>query len=395
MASVEGLNAVRGLQQGVLDDQNQQKRQEAALNAAELFKNGDIKGAIGTLAAVDPAHAATMLGLLGKIDPGSVQALSQAKSEGSTQGTYNVTTPAGANPRQLLDAKLAGAKDVAGIKAKSTSDSTQTFTDKTSGLTGFKSKSGKILGFIGPDGELHAPDELNGVKEQKQKDKNSNLVADASGQTLSPDQQQKPKLLPNQDIDSNGNTVAITPVQRKIIDSARKEFSTDTKELTKSIDNLTQAQRNIQDNIPGQGTIEKLRILKGVVSGRINQQEFQAFGKGQGLVNQIDNAISEAAGKGMSPKVQQLMSQMVNAALDVTSQEYDQHLKNAVDKNPDVDPLILKKRLASGGPTLHQAIVSKVSSLPATDQAAFNWAHDNPNDPRSKAILQQLSPSLK
>lgn len=388
MPTLEGLAASNKVSAQATEGIDQGVRQQAAAQAAELFKAGDIKGALLSIAKVDPDHAANIIsGFQQHLDTNSILDRSLAQSQGKTQGTFNVTTPNGSNPRQLLDAKLAGE---AAKTAKKGDETTSTFTDKLSGLTGFKSKSGKILGYVGPDGHLHAPEELKGITPKTKTTATDTAVADTTTGEVPTTTPEKPKLLPNQDVNSDGQVVTIEPTQRKIIDQARKSFDTETKDIVKGLDASTQALELINKNIPGSGTLEKLRLLRGVVQGRINQQEFQAFGKGQGILNQIDNAISEAEGKGMSPKVQDLMRQMATVAVDLQMKEYDQHLQNAVERNPEVDPLILKKRLAGSGPTVIQSMTKKIAELPPQDQAAFNWAHSNPKDPKAQQILKHL-----
>lgn len=118
MPSLEGLNLVNQVNKGINDNNAQISRQSAAQQAAELFKQGDIKGAYAAMAAVDPEHATTSFGQFQQLDPSSAGQLNQAKAEGAATGELTGQTPFGANPRQMLDAQLANREEVAGMQAK-------------------------------------------------------------------------------------------------------------------------------------------------------------------------------------------------------------------------------------------------------------------------------------
>jgi len=110
MPSVEGLSAVQGLIDQSNQSINQGQRLQAAKQAADLFKQGDMKGALMTLAQHDPDHAAAMIQQFQQFDPASQGALHQAQAQGQTQGQYGVTTAYGSNPAQLQE--LSGNKDI-------------------------------------------------------------------------------------------------------------------------------------------------------------------------------------------------------------------------------------------------------------------------------------------
>lgn len=81
-------------------------KQFAANKAAELFKSGDIKGALSLLAQHDPDHAAQMIHQFQQFDPASRQAIATADETGK----QDVLTSTGSNPRQLLDTEIAAGK---------------------------------------------------------------------------------------------------------------------------------------------------------------------------------------------------------------------------------------------------------------------------------------------
>lgn len=374
MPTIEGLANLASLQKAQLDQTQQQSRIDAAKQAADLFKQGDIKGALGAMAAVDPDHVGNYIKQYQDSDPSTQQSLKQAQSQGATQGEYNVTTPAGANPRQLLDQQGANQLAVAQAKAKAMGSKPRVLKDPNS-PTGFT--------VVSPDGTAMPIDNYNGDA--------AAAAQKTQKQDQSAEEPKAPKLRPNEDIDSNGQKVLLSPEQQKTINTARKSFDSDTKEIVKGLDAAEKSIQLIDTNTPGARTVEALTTLKSAIGGRVGQQEFQAYGKGMGIINQINNAISEAEGKGMSPETQKFMSRLVRTSAEVLGKEFDSHLQNTIERTPEVDPLILKKRLVgSHGPSAYKAVADKVSKLPPEDQAAFNWAHDNPSDPRAKKILSNL-----
>jgi len=122
MPTLEGLSKVNALTQSLGNqaqlDKDINNRQVAASQAADLFKSGDIKGALMTLAKADPEHAASLIQQFQQQDPATIQGQAQAQQQGATQGQYNVTTAAGSNPRQMLDAQLAAQREMAQLKAQ-------------------------------------------------------------------------------------------------------------------------------------------------------------------------------------------------------------------------------------------------------------------------------------
>lgn len=362
MPSLEGLKlageVVNQSADQINDVSNQLRLQGIASQASDLAKQGDFQGAYGLLFKARPDLAAQILPQMEKSNPQLAQSLIKSHTVGQLEGQ----TEFGSNPRQLLDASMAGKLAIAQNKASPSDTVVRNDPNSPTGYSLINKKSGQKQNAT----QAGLPD--------KQVDESTKV----------------PQLRPNEDINSEGKKVMLSPEQQKVIKETRKTFDSETKDIVKGIDASNQALELINKNIPGSGTIEKLRLLRGVVQGRINQQEFTAFGKGQGILNSIDNAISEAKGNGMSSKVQDLMRQMATVAVNLQEKEYEQHLKNAVERNPEVDPLILKKRLMGSGPTIHQALVKQIDKLPPEDQAAVNWAHDNPNDPRAKAILQKI-----
>lgn len=361
--TVEGLQAVGNLtapsatelaaEKMGQDQTSLLKKQKAAQLAAEQFKSGDMKGSIGTLLASDPEHAANFLKGLVAMDPNLQGALAQSKTAGALKAQNELgsgsiaVTVAGINAAAKKDA---GNRPV--IRASSISPSGQTITEN--GVTRFTELAGDQV---------------------------------ASGEAA---KNSKP-LQSFQDVDSNGMIVSLTKDQRDTIKDARKSFDGETKELVKAIDSAHQAQIYIDKNIPMSGTIEKLRLLKSVVQGRVTNQELQQMGTDLGVFDQAANQLSIKGGKGMSKGVQDKLRQIVDIALKTTTQEYDQRLKNAVERNPNIDSLILKKRLVgSSGPTVYQDLTKKVEQLPPDAQALFNWAHDHPDDPKAAGYIQQL-----
>lgn len=346
-----------------------------AQKAGQQYQAGDTQGAMASLMS-NPAFAGQIAGNLQNTDPNLANNM-----EGSKLGAlhdYN-STPG----------------DVAEINARAKMNKPALRADKNS-PSGFS--------WFGPEGSTYATQpelrQFNGQSSPTDSAKavmapDTSIPTNASGMPAgAPSAAPTPKpikLQANEEIGSDGNVLQLSPRQLDDIKGIQKTFNTSQKDNIKAINDLSQASDYIDKNIPGSGAIEKLRILKGVVQGRINQQEFAALGKGQGLEATFENAASEAAGKGMGKQTQQDLKDIVNLALTKATGEYDQGLQNAVDTAPgSIDKMVLKKRLAGSGPTMHQALINRINQLPPEDQAAINWAHDNMNDPRAQAILKQF-----
>lgn len=113
MASVEGLAKVQGLIQGTNQQLDQQARADAAKTAADLFQAGDIKGALTTLARVDPDNASKLIAQFQQFDPASQGALTGAKqsAELESQAQY------GSSPAQLQANQIASNEKIAQMRA--------------------------------------------------------------------------------------------------------------------------------------------------------------------------------------------------------------------------------------------------------------------------------------
>ncbi len=377
MPTLEGLQKAENLGNSVvMDELNQSKAgfdlgraqsgAAAAGIAAQQFKAGDRQGAYATLMGSNPEFGAQLMPQLQKMDP----TLAGSLQKSVTAGEQSALNEAGN-----------GAAQVAGIKAKNAAASRPVVRADKNSPTGFS--------LLNPaDGSVTPVENYgseNSVKALAAKDFKSNEQK-PEGTQIKPEAL---KLRPNEDIDSSGNKILLSPSQQKSIQDTQKQFSSSTKDMVKGINDMHTAVDMINQNQPGGQTLEKLRMLR-AITPRINQQEFSAFGKGQGVATMIDNAITEAAGKGMSAESQKNMKAIAGITLKNLSAEYDQTLQNTIETHPEVDPLVLKKRLAGSGPTPYQAIVKKVQALPPGDQGAFNWAHDNASDPRAQAILKHL-----
>lgn len=110
MPTLDGLskaaNLNSGLAQAAEQRTQQQSRRLAAQQAMDLFKQGDLKGAIGIMGSVDPDFAQSISPNLLATDPATQQGVAKSK----TAGEYEVTTQHGSNPRQLLDAQIEAGK---------------------------------------------------------------------------------------------------------------------------------------------------------------------------------------------------------------------------------------------------------------------------------------------
>lgn len=379
MPTVEGLQKIANLNKTYTDQAFQMSdrlnKQDAAKKAADQYKSGDVQGAYATMMQASPDWAEKMIGQGADRNPNLQGDLTNAKMGGQlgAQDDY------GSTPRELTDAQGEWALKAAGLRAKTASMGRPRVAPDKNSPTGFS--------LLNPADGSVIPVEGYGLPAGASPAQQSG----DQGQKAQQPQQQPLKLRSNEEIDSTGNKVMLSPRQLDDIKNIQKQFTTSQKDNIKAIQELDAADSMIKANTPGSGTTEKLRILKGVVQGRISQQEFAAFGNGMGVGTVIENAASEAAGKGMSAQTQKNLQSIVDLAKRKATGEFDAGLQNTLDTAPSgLDRMILKKRLMGSGPTAYQQTLNKVNSLPPEDQAAINWAHDNPNDPRAQKILQQF-----
>ncbi len=113
MASVEGLAKVQGLMDANNASIQQSVREQAAQKASQLFQAGDIRGALGTMASVDPDHVESFIKTFQANDPNTQQATQKAQMAGQ----IGAQTDSGINAGQLQDKALASAEKIAQMRA--------------------------------------------------------------------------------------------------------------------------------------------------------------------------------------------------------------------------------------------------------------------------------------
>lgn len=114
MPSVEGLSEVGKLMDQNVASVNNAAKMEAAKQAAELFKSGDIKGALSTILQHDPDKAQQLINQFQSYDPATQQAVHQ----GQEAGKIGAQTAAGVNEAQIQELRNKGVLDAAQAKAK-------------------------------------------------------------------------------------------------------------------------------------------------------------------------------------------------------------------------------------------------------------------------------------
>lgn len=360
MPSLEGL-ALAGQVNNQSADQindasNQFKLQAVASQASDLAKQGDFQGAYSLLFKARPDLAEKILPQMAQTSPQLAQSLAQSKENGSLQSQGALGS--GSIPVQVAkinaQAKLAAEKNKSSdtvVRNDINSPTGQSITNKKTGVKQYATMSGLP----------NKPDET-------------------------------PQLRPNEDINSEGKKIMLSPEQQKVIKESRKTFDSETKDIVKGLDAAHQGSTMVNNpDLKGVEALERLRVLRSVVQNRISQQEFQAFGGDMGLVTNLENKLQKLKDGKLTPEMRQIYTNILDVTQKALSSQYDQHLKNAVERNPEVDPLILKKRLVgSSGPSVYQAVTKKVGQLPPDAQALFNWAHDNPG-PKADSYLKQLN----
>jgi hypothetical protein len=405
MPTLQDLAAGNAIAENAVNFSQQQQqysaRQQAATQAADQFKQGDIKGAYSTLMAHDPDFAKQIAPHLTSIVPEFAQSLTQ----GTQTGQLTAQNQFGSTPAQIAkigaDAKIQAALGKLNAGVSKDEDKLVHYTDAQGNLT--FARQGDIKAQLKGGSATSAAKAGTQDSSATPATPNQTAPTDTAKPTL---QVYAPPGQGVQEVDSSGNKVSLGPKQNKGLQDATKQFNKDAKPFIDSINATAGSEDLLKENIPGAQIAEKLKTIKGLVqSGRVPQQFVEEYGNGKtsGIVASIENAITEAEGGGLGAQARQNMYQLNKALQNQASSEYDALLKSRAQQASDnlkVDPFIAKQRFASVGPTPYQQTLQKVQKLSPQDQAAFNWAHDHMADKDSatssqaKAILSHIGPQL-
>jgi hypothetical protein len=123
MATVEGLAKVNELMkqsnEGISQINQQSNRKKVAQEAMGLFNQGKIEEAYAHMLGNDPELAKELAPSIKAFAP----KLAEKFSFSETEGQLSSQTDYGSNPRQLLDARLAGEKEMLSMRSESSSGS--------------------------------------------------------------------------------------------------------------------------------------------------------------------------------------------------------------------------------------------------------------------------------
>ena len=262
MASVEGLTKVNELIQGTTDQFAQQDKMKAAQQAAELFKAGNIKDALGTILAHDPDRAAQLVQQFQAYDPSTQGSLKQAETAGGLQAQ----TDFGSNPAQLQALQNKGALDTA--KARPKNSTYQVRNPLTQEVEIRDRGTGEIVQVVG------SPEKIKEIDpEADPKDFN-------------------PKIL----------FKSLNPKERKYYDDIQKDFMKDTKEDREALE----AAGKVQGLLAGGKDIgnDIIRAVQNQLStatgdrGSRTEMDVKPFGGRSSVIAQLERIIStNATGK--------------------------------------------------------------------------------------------------
>jgi hypothetical protein len=342
----------------------QSQRQAVVKDAIAKYQAGDMKGAFASLGILNPEGLSKDVSQLA--NAGDIQ-------KGKVGGELSAQTQYGANPAQLATIQGKYGVEAAQTKANAALNKPVIRKDPNA-ATGF---SAIYPNRVNP---------LDGYQGQGQPAQSSTTPA---SQAKPADQGQKaPQLRPNQDISSEGKVITLSPQQQSVIKDARKTFDSETKDIVKGLDAAHQGLTMVNDpSLRGVEALERLRILRSVVQSRISNQEFQAFGGDMGAMTNLQSKLQKLQDGTLTPEMRTIYQNILSTTEKALSSQYDQHLTNAVERNPEVDSLVLKKHLVGSGPTVYQALIKKVKELPPDLQGLYNEAHDKSSskDPQEQA----------
>jgi hypothetical protein len=367
--TVEGLQKVSDYTGSIVQQQQEQDaramalqkdqtKQAAAAQAAQLYKQGDIKGAYSTLIAADPSFANSLF----PQDKGIQQGVSYGKEKGQLQAESEY----GSTPGQIAAVK--STKPI--IKKDENSP------------TGFSMTT--------PQGVF--PFDAYGQPATK--------PSAASAQPTTPGQPPaQPSLRPNEEVDpATGKTFFISPSQSKGLTTGIKNFDSEAKDLTKKFQNLAETKSLVDANVPGLGMADKITFIKTLIpaGSRLAQQEIQAV---TGDQNSVQDRLAQIAERAKTGKLPPAMQDYMRAALAAVEKpaldEYNTlaHMHAArMAESTKLNPSIVMKRMLPSMPTTFQQKLQDLQTLPKTDQDAVEWAHNtlikNPKDEDALKILR-------
>jgi hypothetical protein len=381
MASVDSLAANNKLVQdsstNIQNDVQNYQRQAAAKQAADLYKQGDVRGAYSALMAHDPEFAQKIAPDLVKIDP---ELAAQFKGA-TTTADENAMNAAGNGKAQVAQVGAEARIAAAEARAKNAEDALHYQKNGYTGDTNVFTKGGALKGSIGPDGQIVPPKTTPATQ--------SNANSPVPSPTA-------PNLNINQEVDSNGQLINLNPKQLADISKNTAVFNKESKPITDAINATAGSEKLLDSNIPGAQIAEKIKTIRGLYQGgRIPQQIIQQYGNGSaaGFETQLQDWAAQAQGKGLGSQARQNMYNLNQAIQTDAIDQYEALLKQRSQQVGDanhLDPYVVKMRFASQGPTQIQQVAEAVKKLPPQDQAAFHWAHENALDPRAKAIIKVL-----
>lgn len=378
-----GLNVFNQFTNTLQNDKYTQQKQALAQQAAAQYKSGDVRGAFATLGIADPQALMQQAGKEGGAQP---------EAYGTMSGKLQADKEFGQLPTQIAEAK---AKNVAGGAFK---DINLEAPDGTVIKAKMNKGTGKLYDL---SGEEMSAAQLQGMKAgfaptvAVNPNTKAHEIVSKGGKSKDVHESGAPV-----EVGTNGQAIILTPKQN---DGLIKETDTWNKDknnmdLLTQINSLDKAKQSIVNNAPGGQILEQMRLIRGM-SPRPAVQEVMALNKGSGWQTELENMISEAQGKGMTPQLQKNMLSMVETFQNANLDEYNQALHSRVAQitnNYKVPSETVISRLA---PEMPAPILQNMKNLAdkgtPEDHAAVDWAHKvllsgKRNDPNYGKALQIL-----
>lgn len=382
MISAQGLEQAGALDNQSVGQTQQFARQQAAAQAAQQFKNGDLQGAYATLAAHDPEWINSAVAN----NPQLQGALAQAKSQGTETGSLTAQSQLGSSSIPVQVANI-GAN--ARIQAAQTRQQNQQEAESTvkdgNGNIFFKDKKGNITGQL-INGQKMSVNAVNGLSNPNSPNLN-NAVADTGSDMNSSSSSSSQPQFPSY----------VAPAHQKIVNSAIDDLAKgpDFKDFNTEINGLKQAQDLASGNLPNSQVPLAMKFLtSSEFVKRFNEAEFtEGPTQAQAIVDKVKNAVANKTQGNLAPEVMDNFKDIMYTMYTSTLNQYEDqiHAKAGAITSKTNGAIkadqALQYLLPAANPQF-QKEVQNYGKLPPQDQQAVDWARKNIGNPAALKILR-------
>lgn len=367
-------------------EEDKARYQQAAAQAANLYKSGDPMGAVSVMFKADPKLAHQVLsGAVGAYNPNVQGQIAGAKSQAEL-------------PAQLAIIDEKGKFNMMKPTANEFKDVNVENPDGTVVKMVFDKKTGQ---FVSPGQQLKSGFSPSVTKNSYT---GSPQLVSKGGVVKGLSEEGAPI-----EQDSQGNNVVLTPKAVDVISKDTETWNKDSKDLIGQINSLDTARQAIIKNTPGAAMLEKMRLIRGMTP-RPAVQEVMALNYGGGWETTMESYANKAAGQGLGPQEQTNFLNMVNTFQNANLNQYNELLHSRAAQtaaklkqgNTEMDPSIVMKRMLPTAPTPVQKFMQNYQKMAPEDQKMVDQANQyllthTRNDPdwndALKVLQMHINPS--